>query len=60
MIPRGEMSIVLHVGSTVEPELASLAAAYVLTLAISRTILMRFSGLILRFTPARSGLVTEV
>ena len=60
MIPRGEMSIVLAtVGSTVEPELAPLGAAYVLILAISGTILMRYSGLILRFVPARSGLVTE-
>ena len=60
MIPRGEMSIVLAtVGSTVEPELAPLGAAYVLILAISGTVLMRFSDLLLRFTKARSGLVTE-
>jgi monovalent cation:H+ antiporter-2, CPA2 family len=60
MIPRGEMSIVLAtVGSTVEPELAPLGAAYVLILAISGTVLMRFSDLLLRFTKVRSGLVTE-
>jgi monovalent cation:H+ antiporter-2, CPA2 family len=60
LIPRGEMSIVLAtVGASVEPELEPLAAAYVLTLAIAGPILMRFSGLILRLVPPRSGLVTE-
>ncbi len=41
LVPHGEMSIVLAtVGATVEPELAPLAAAYVLILAILGTLLM--------------------
>lgn len=44
LIPRGELSIVLaSVGAAMEPRLPPLAAAYVLILAISGPILMRFA-----------------
>jgi CPA2 family monovalent cation:H+ antiporter-2 len=46
LIPRGEMSIVLAglgAGAGIEPRLAPLAAGYVLVLAITGPVLMRFS-----------------
>lgn len=44
LIPRGELSIVMAgVGGGVEPQLAPLAAAYVLVLAIAGPLLMRFA-----------------
>jgi CPA2 family monovalent cation:H+ antiporter-2 len=54
LIPRGEMSIVLAglaVTAGVEPQLAPLAAGYVLVLAIAGPVLMRFPGA-LRFPGA--------
>ena len=45
LVPRGEFSIViagLGVGAGLEPQLAPLAAAYVLVLALAGPVLMRF------------------
>ena len=50
LVPRGEFSIViagLGVGAGVEPQLAPLAAAYVLVLALSAPVLMRFPDALL-------------
>ena len=57
LIARGEMSIViagLGVGAGIEPDLAPLAAGYVLLMAIAGPVLMRYPGIVLRVMPGAS------
>jgi len=57
LIPRGEMSIVLAglgAAAGIEPQLAPLAAGYVLILAIAGPVLMRYPGVLTWFARRRT------